>query len=404
MTTRTEVLALLTNPESSGVEYKRDDITPQALAKELVALTNLDGGRVLLGVEDDGSVTGIARQDVEEWVMAACRSKIRPPIIPWFELVADIEPGRDIAVVRVDRGYAVHSVWHHDHHSYYVRVGSTSREASQEELARLFQRRGQMRAELQSITGSALSDLDLGRLAEYIGRVRDQEVPRDDEGWRQLLVNIELLTDDGAATLAGLLLFGRQPSRWLPQSGIDAVAYHDTVEDYAAIERETIRGPMTGSWDRAGHVIELGIIERAINFVARTAPTVTTLVDGRRVDAPALPEGPVREAVVNALVHRDWLLSGTTVQLSLFADRLEVVSPGRLPNGITPDMMRAGARSARNQLLRDVLRDYGYLESMGMGIPRKVIAGMRAFNGTTPDLEDEHERVTVRLWRGPGSG
>lgn len=116
-------------------------------------------------------------------------------------------------------------------------------------------------------------------------------------------------------------------------------------------------------------------------FVRRNLPVGASLDAGQRVDARALPEEPIREAVVNALVHRDWLLSGTNVQLSIFSDRLEVTSPGRLPNGITPDRMRAGTRAARNQLLKDVMRDYHYLEHMGMGVSRKIVAGMRSFNG-----------------------
>ena len=85
--------------------------------------------------------------------------------------------------------------------------------------------------------------------------------------------------------------------------------------------------------------------------------------------------------------------------ISIYVDRLEVISPGRLPNGITPDRMRTGCRSARNQLLKDVMRDYGYLEHMGMGVPRKIVRGMRELNGTEPDLIEDGERFIVRLWK-----
>ena len=104
---------------------------------------------------------------------------------------------------------------------------------------------------------------------------------------------------------------------------------------------------------------------------------------------------------MNALVHRDYLLSGSNVELSIYEDRLEVVSPGRLPNDITPERMRIGCRSARNQLLKDVLRDYSYLEHMGMGVPRKIVKSMREHNNTEPDLVEEAERFIVRLWREP---
>lgn len=104
--------------------------------------------------------------------------------------------------------------------------------------------------------------------------------------------------------------------------------------------------------------------------------------------------------VVNALVHRDYLMTSTDIEISVYADRLEVISPGQLPNGITIDAMRDGARAARNQLLKDVMRDYDYMEHMGMGVPRTIIAGMRAHNGTEPDFEVANERLAVHAFVG----
>src|SRR5436305_13367320 len=101
MTTHTELLEIISNGENSGVEFKRDVLANQDLAKELVAFSNLRGGKVLLGVEDDGSISGITRPDLEEWVMTTCRDKIRPGIIPFFEVVREIQPGKDIGIVSV---------------------------------------------------------------------------------------------------------------------------------------------------------------------------------------------------------------------------------------------------------------------------------------------------------------
>jgi ATP-dependent DNA helicase RecG len=106
----------------------------------------------------------------------------------------------------------------------------------------------------------------------------------------------------------------------------------------------------------------------------------------------------LREALVNALTHRDYLLSSTDIELTIYSNRLEIISPGRLPNGITPDRMRTGCRAARNQLLKDVMGDYGYLEHLGMGIPRKIIPGMKVHNGTEPQLIEGPESFTLRLF------
>jgi ATP-dependent DNA helicase RecG len=146
--THTELLEIIRNGENSGVEFKRDDVQNHDIAKELVAFANLEGGIVLLGVEDDGSISGITRPEkiLEEWVMTACRDKIRPGLIPFYELVKDVEPGKDVAIVRVSRGFDVHTLWHNNKNAYFIRVGTQSREPTPQELERLFQQRGSFRA------------------------------------------------------------------------------------------------------------------------------------------------------------------------------------------------------------------------------------------------------------------
>jgi len=455
--TTTELRELIANGENSRVDFKRDEIENHKLAKELVAFANLQGGCVLLGIDDDGSVRGLVREDpsadtehdeqarrtyerLEEWVMQACRDKIRPEIIPYFEILRDVEPRRDVAVVQVERGWNVHHVWHNQRRTYCVRVGSLSREASPEELERLFQQRGTFRPELRPVSGTSITELDRRRLEDYFAQVRQQNTPpsrpstewqsrtaawardQDDKNWRSLvdykeqewraaseadwvslLVNTEFLHDGDRqpATVAGLLLFGREPARYLPQAKIDAVAYFGAEKDYDAKERRTLRGPLVLLRGADGTVLEEGLVEQAIAFVRRNIETVG-LVDGVRRQARwDYPEEAIREAIINAVVHRDYLLSGTDIELSIYSDRLEVVSPGRLANGITPARMRSGCRSARNELLKDVMRDYGYLEHMGMGIPRKIMRSMREHNGTDPELVEADEGFVLRLWKNP---
>lgn len=404
MTTRTELLEIIENGENSGVEFKRDVLQNHQFAKALAAFSNFEGGMILLGVDDDGSVFGLTRERLEEWVMTTCRDKISPGIIPYFEIIRDLEPGKDIAVVRVPRGVDVHSQWHNNRNTYYIRVGTQSREPTPEELSRLFQQRGTFRAELRPISGTTFADLDQRRLKDYFGRVRRQDVPEDgdDVEWQTLLVNTEIMAEAGV-TLAGLLLFGKTPNRFLPQAGIDAAAFPGAEKDYATRERATLRGPMTPLLDQSGEILEAGLIEQASSFVKRNTSVTAVLDDGaRRVEKSTYPVEAVREALVNALIHRDYLLSNTDIELAIYENRLEIISPGRLPNGITPERMRAGTRAgtraARNQLLKDVMRDYGYLEHMGMGVPRKIIRGMKEHNGTDPELIEENERFLVRLF------
>ena len=240
--------------------------------------------------------------------------------------------------------------------------------------------------------------MDRRRLRDYFTRIRQQDVPPDENetAWKTLLVNTEIMTEEGV-TVGGMLLFGKTPNRFLPHAGIDAAAFPGTQKDYAARERTGLRGPMTPLLGADGALVENGLVEQALYFIRRNTPVTAVLENGRRIDRPAYPPEVLREAVVNSLIHRDYLLTSTDIELALYSDRLEIISPGRLPNGITPDRMRTGCRAARNQLLKDVMRDYGYPEHMGMGVPRKIVLGMKAHNGTDPELVEDQERFILRL-------
>ncbi len=260
--------------------------------------------------------------------------------------------------------------------------------------------------EIRPVSGTSIEDLDMRRIRDYFKRIRGQKMPKseDIEGWQKLLTNTEFLAredDRRPATVAGLLLFSLNPNRYLPQAGIDAVAYPGKEKDYAAKERLAIRGPLTPLFGPK-KLVENGLIEQTVEFIRRNTSISANLTEGvRRKEFWAYPEEAIREAIVNALVHRDYLLSSTDIEVSIYEDRLEIISPGRLPNGITPERMIVGCRAARNQLLKDVMRDYGYLEHMGMGVPRKIVKKMLEHNGTMPELIEDGERFIVRLLEVP---
>ena len=177
-------------------------------------------------------------------------------------------------------------------------------------------------------------------------------------------------------------------------------AIQGTEPDYAVREDEDIKGPLTplGGGDL---MIEPGVVDRAWDFVRRNTSSSARLEGAKRQERRECPEEALRETLVNALIHRDYSIAGTDVMLSIFSNRLEIQSPGRLPNTVTVDGMRSGMRFARNQTLVNVMRDYGYVDARGMGIRNKVIPLMHANNGTEPDFIEEENRFTVRLGRKP---
>jgi ATP-dependent DNA helicase RecG len=426
--TKTELLELLKNGENSGVEFKRDDIRPEKLAEAIAALLNLEGGHILLGVESDGSVTGLTRDPAmaEEWVMEVARTHVRPAAIPYWETIP-WDGGRILGIVTLppdapDKPYKAKrgSAWMTQ-----MRVGTTTRDATDEEEARLYMQSGRLPYDRRPVPGSSLDDFDRRRLVNYFRDLRQQGYPLegDGESWIRLLVNTELMVEDrrrAMASAGGLLVFGTKPNRYLPQAGIAAVAYSGAEKDYNAKARAALRGPIVSlfpSWanelgqgypktprtfSEGSQLTEAGVIEQALDFVRRNIDVKAWIDEGgRRQERWDYPLDAVREAVVNAIAHRDYTITVSDIELSIYSDRLEVISPGRLPNTVTVEKMRAGYRASRNELIKEVLRDYRYIEATGLGVPRKIIAGMKAHNGTDPDLIEEDIRFIVRLWKDP---
>lgn len=404
---RTELIELISNGENSGVEFKRDDIPPERLANEMAGLLNLEGGHILLGVEDDQTVSGLTRdrREAEEWVMQVVRDRLQPAVIPYWEAI-DWGGGRWVGVVTLpvdapDKPYKAKrgSFWVTK-----VRVGTTTRDATREEEQRLYQQSGGLRYGLKPVPGMTLDALDSRRLEEYFERVMDTEgsFPEDRDEQARLLVNLDLAVVTAGRTVPtidGMLLFGRNPKRALPQSGVRALCYPGVEPGYATRADEDLKGPLVPLLNEEGAIVEAGLVDQAWDFVRRNTTPSAHLEGNRRVDHWEYPESVIREAVGNALVHRDYSIIGTDVTLAIYSNRLEVVSPGRLPNTVTPEGMKSGMRFARNQNLVNVMRDYGYVDARGMGVRNKIIPGMRAHNGTEPELVEEEPRFTVRLWK-----
>ena len=411
--TKSELLALIANGENSGVEFKSDRVRPEQLAKEIVALANFRGGKVLLGVEDDGTVAGIRRDDLEQWVMdAVFGRKVHPMILPFYEEVR-VDDQRRVAVVTVTQGVAKpYVVRHNNREEIHIRVGSTSRHATREQQARLFALGGLLHAELLPVSGSGLGDLDKDRLEDYLtGIVGDDEAPSSPARWHERLCGLGFLTerDDGppVCTIAGLLLFGHKPRRLLRQAGVRWMAFDGDDKTYRALDDTVVDGPLVALFrGRAGtgrQLLEEGLIERLESamrpFLSEEADTVNAPM--RRERLWRYPTEAVREAVVNALAHRDWTRN-EEAEIARYADRLVATSPGALSNTMTVTKMIAGQRSARNPLIVEVLRDYAYVDARGMGVRNKILPLARASSGREPRIEATEDHVRLTLWQGKG--
>lgn len=408
---RAELLELVTHGENSGVEFKRDDVRPEQLAKEIVAMANFRGGSILLGVEDDGSISGIQRPNLEEWVMDTVFGQyVHPSILPFYEEIQVDEQHR-VAVVTITQGTTKPYVLRNKgREEVYIRVGSTSRLASREQQARLFAQGGMLHAELLPVSGSSLKDLSRERLSDYLVNIRHEpEPPTTDDQWLSRLMGLGFLAErDGGAptcTIAGLLLFGYQPRRLLRQAGIRWMAFDGIDKSYQALDDAALDGPLvalgqmreSGRWESVENGLIENLIERMRPFISEESAEVGESM--RRERVWHYPIEALREAIVNAVVHRDWTRS-VDIEVVRYQDRLEVVSPGAMQNSMTVEKMVAGQRSPRNPILVEVLRDYGYVDARGMGVRTKIIPLLKAQNGVAPVFTATEDFLGVVMPRG----
>lgn len=404
---KTELLELIANGENSGVEFKRDDIRPEQLAKEVVAMANFQGGRVLLGVEDDGTVSSIQRPDLEEWVMNIFQNKIHPMILPFYEEVK-LDDGKTVAVVSFPIGISKPYVLRHSgKEEIYIRVGTTSRLATREQQMRLFELGGMLHTEVMPVPRTDMSCLDDVRLMNYVKDIlRDPDVPQSTEAWQARLLGLGFLTEAAGnicCTIAGLVLFGKNPRRYLKQAGLRVMAFQGDDKEYQAALDEIIDGPMVGRWDidQGGkRLVDGGVIERFMEamtpFISQESAHVNEEL--RRETHWFYALEAVREALINALAHRDWTRF-VEIEVSAYSNRLEIISPGTLPNSMTVEKMKAGQRSPRNTIVMEVLRDYGYVDYRGMGVRTKIVPLTKALTGKEPEFELTEDYLKTVLYR-----
>lgn len=406
---KSELLEIIANGENSGIEFKRDDIRPEQLAKEIVALANFQGGRILIGVEDDGTVSGLQQPNTQEWVLNVFRDKVFPQIIPFYEELK-ITGQQRVGVITIASGISKpYMLKHNNREDVYIRMGDRSELASREQQLRLFESGGLLHVEVLPVAGTSLANLDLERLNFYLaGIIRDPEIPNTASEWTKRLLGLGLMAKDGlgntVCSVAGLLCFGIYPRRFLRQAGLRVMVFKGVDKDYKAELDVVLDAPLVGRWrldenDRK-QLLDDGLVEK---FSATIMPFITEEASEineqmRREKSWAYPWGAVRETVINALVHRDWTRS-VDIEVTCYADRLEVISPGKMQNSMTVEKMIAGQRSPRNSLIMEILRDYEYVDSRGMGVRTKIIPLMRQHNHSDPIFEHTEDFLKTTLYK-----
>ena len=320
------------------------------LADELAAFANSRGGVCLLGIEDRlREIVGIPvdRLDtVVRFTREVCTDSVDPPLSPVIDpLWLPTTTGEELAVVKIDvqRSLFVHK----SPGGYLHRVGDAKRAMSPQYLARLFQQRSQtriIRFDEQTVPGAGLDDLSPDLWERF-------RTPRTGDNRDDLLSKLRMARPDEGDTLrptvAGVLMATNDPRRWVPNAYIQAVAYRgsqirpEAFGDPYQLDAADISGPLDVQ------------IANACHFVLKNMKTAAFKYQGRR-DRPQFDMTAVFEAIVNAVAHRDYSIHGSKIRLRLFDDRLELYSPGGIPNTMTVENL-VHLQSARNDVIASLL-------------------------------------------------
>ena len=384
MLTRQTVQTYLQSGEDSFVEFKRDAVHPNSLARELVAFANTQGGTVLLGVDDDGSVSGITKAKVEEWIANIATNNCIPPLIPTIQTFQI--SGKKVLAIAVERSFEPHRV---SDGKYYVRVGSVVREMTHTELARLFQQRQLIVYEETAVRGTSASDLDLSLVTEYFLQANGFDLTElSAEEQERLFVNADLLTQEGHVTVHGLLLFGKNPQKQIPHSTVSFAHFAGIDRGSRLHDRKRVTGPLKNQ------------IDRAVDLLLLHLPVSSEIQGLERVELHQIPMLVLREAVANAIIHRDYSIVGAEIQLLLFDDRLEVHSPGPLPNTVTIENMKVGKSVSRNPQIMRYFENIRYVDRLGRGVPM-IFREMKKLGRREPIIEADAGAVRLILFRSP---
>lgn len=385
-----ELLNLIATGESETVEFKREMDRPERVAREFVALANRQGGTVLFGVDDDRTVYGVTlRPGYEEWIADVGAQTVDPPLPLTCE--AENMQGKMILVVHVPRGpHKPHCVREGEHRrTVYVRHGTTSRPATREETGSLYQEGGTLDFDLSPVPTATTSDLNTDLIEEYARNKLGIGLDALPIGLTQQLINWRVMIEqegERKVTLTGMLFFGAQPGDFLPQ---------------ARLWLKRFKGLTAADADEwhPGKEIDKPVpqaIEEAVEYIK--SYTVVEEVRGlQRVQKAEYIDEVVREALVNAVAHRNYVRRGSRIHAFIFDDHIEIRNPGPLPNGVTVENMRYGIQSTRNPTIVRYLRAYGYWEGDGLGIPR-MIRLCRDRGIREPDFTQVGDDIVVSIY------
>jgi len=366
-----ELLAIIANGEDSRHQFKQNITRAESLVPELAAFSNSKGGLLLIGVTDEGGIQGLTIEDmgrINQLVSNAAKD-VKPPISVTTENIA--LPSGMVMVVDVPEGISK-PYMDGNLHVWVKNSANKSKVSAREELLRMFQSSALVHADEISVNGSSVVDIDQEFFdaffeREYSERVEDQDVSRV-----QLLENMNL-AKNGQLNICGTLLFASRPQIRLPVFIVKAVAFPGVdIEDEHYIDSQDINGKLSD------------VFQKVLGFVLANIRHVQNEQSINSVGEPEIPRIVLEELIANALIHRDYFVSAP-IKVLVFADRIEIVSPGHLPNNLTIENIKMGNSNVRNPILASFAPKVLPYRGLGSGIKRAIKA--------YPDIEFIDDRA-----------
>lgn len=357
----TELIDLLSRGEDSRQQFKTDMNNADALAAEIVAFSNTAGGRIFIGVNDDGSVRGLSGADVARLNMLIANvasQVVRPAVNPLTENVP--HPAGTVLVLSIAEG--VNKPYMDKNGAIWVKNGSDKRRAtSREELQRLFQQAGLVHADETPVAGLSAGDVDIPYFETFFEQQFGELLAQHNQPLPQLLTNMNLM-NQGQLNVAGGLLFAKSPHYALPAFIVKAVAFVGTqIEDERYIDSRDIAGKLAD------------VFQQTLGFIVANTRAAQGEQGFNSQGQPEIPRIVWEELVANALIHRDYFVSAP-IRVLVFADRVEIISPGHLPNNLTIENIKAGNSNMRNPILASFAAKLLPYRGLGSGLLRSLRA------------------------------
>ncbi|MDE0314669.1 MAG: putative DNA binding domain-containing protein [Candidatus Poribacteria bacterium] len=390
----TELIEKIILGEDSLIEFKREMPHKNSLADEIAAFANSQGGVILIGVDDYKEIVGLELQELdraERMVVEICEDSIEPAV-PIFTEKLRIDD-KSILKIEVPRSLFVHK----SPNGYFIRQGSSKREMPTDQLARLLQSRSQARIitfDEQLVPNTHKETLRESHYRRFITQDTTEDMIED------LLLKRSLLVEEGRdirASVAGVLMCHDTPDEFLYNSFIQAVYYSGKEKDANyQIDAKDFRGPLDQQIIDAFKFVQKHNVKSALKEIGR-------------IDQPQYSMRAVFEAIVNAVVHRDYSKSGSKIRLFIFADRLELYSPGVLANTVTIDKLRY-SQATRNELLARLLSEITLDDDVGEQVKRRhflerrgegvgiILNESEQLSGKTPIYELHNEELCLTIF------